>query len=118
MGVGIVAACASSMHLEKTRWKGRRKRNSSGPSHFTQPMRSMWRKNRLEALYVMHVHLTQQSCVTIQRKVRQRGQEEVLAEDELLDGPALVRRVINENVEKTAMRGMVSGTFSEFSGSK
>src|SRR5438552_1975345 len=36
------AVCANSRHLSNMRWKGRRKRNSSSPTNFTQPSRSMF----------------------------------------------------------------------------
>src|SRR6266487_25199 len=49
----------------------------------------------------MHVHLSKECRVTVEGEMRKCGHQKVLAEDEFLDGrPALVRRVVNEDVRK------------------
>jgi hypothetical protein len=42
----------------------------------------------LHVLHFMHVHLPEQSRVSVEREVRKRREHEVLAEDEFLNGPA------------------------------
>lgn len=51
-----------------------------------------------QVFHLMYVHLAQQRDVPVEIEMWKRGEQKILAEDELFDRPTLVRRVVDQNV--------------------